>query len=109
MDRESLEKQFEQEMLRIYEEEKSQIGRQANYFFQAISELGGFETARVLLEKPHPSEGFADLWKANRLDLTVEALVLREPWRQLFEDRHLAIAEKRLKDARYDPSKEGAT
>ncbi len=37
----------------------------------------------------------------GRLDLTVEAVVLQKPWRDLFTAEELATARKRLQDLGY--------
>lgn len=61
-----------------------------------IHERGGLATARSLLQSQNVSEGFTKLWELGRLDLTVEALVLRSPWSQLFTEGELRIAKARL-------------
>ena len=104
MDREKLEKRFEEEMRQVYRNVKEAY-RAPNYLLQAIDDRGGFEVARTLMDKLHPSETFHALWEIKRLDLSVEALVLKEPWRQLFEQKHLDKAEKRLRDCDFDPYK----
>jgi hypothetical protein len=43
---------------------------------QKVRRDGGLETARHLLRQPGVSKGFIGLWKAARLDLSVEYLVL---------------------------------
>jgi hypothetical protein len=48
------------------------------------------------------SDGYVQLWRCGRLDLTVEALILREPWRALFSDAEHQIARRRLADSGYD-------
>jgi hypothetical protein len=68
------------------------------YFLQMVVEHGGFETARRLLHARKVSDGFTTLWENGRLDLSVEAVVLQEPWSDLFTDEELTIAEKRLRD-----------
>lgn len=59
--------------------------------------------ARQLINDRHPSEGFTRLWELKRLDLAVEALVLREPWAGLFTPEELLRARERLLDYEYDP------
>lgn len=71
------------------------------YFLQMVVEHGGVETARRLLHARKVSDGFTTLWENGRLDLSVEAVVLQEPWSDLFTDGELAIAEKRLRDLGY--------
>ena len=61
-----------------------------------LTEHGGVETARRLL--PQMSDGFTELWQRNRLDLTVEALVLQPRWASLFSGNEREMARGRLKE-----------
>ena len=65
-----------------------------------LTEHGGVETARRLL--PQMSDGFTELWKRNRLDLTVEALVVQLKWDELFSDEERQIALSRLRACKKD-------
>ena len=65
-----------------------------------VGERGGLETARYLLHAGL-SDGFTALWNCNRLDLTVEAYVLKPEWQGLFTQDELAIARKRLAEVGY--------
>lgn len=47
------------------------------------------------------SDGFRALWERGRLDLTVEALVLRPEFRELFDDQELETARTRLEELGY--------
>jgi len=42
-----------------------------------VSNEGGLKTARKLLATAEPSDGFTELWRNHRLDLTMESLVLK--------------------------------
>lgn len=90
-----LEAQFHQEMLKIYVE-ASKLGYYPTRFRQMVEEYGGLAAAKQLLSGETPSDGFERLWELGRLDLTVECLALREPWRRLFTDEELREAERRL-------------
>jgi hypothetical protein len=61
-----------------------------------ISQQGGLATARQLLWSDQPSEGFTTLWSHHRLDLTVEAHVLRDEFAGLFTDDDRLRARDRL-------------
>jgi len=61
-----------------------------------IQDHGAIETAHRLLASP-PSEGFNRLALLGRLDLAIESIVQREPWRVLFSDEELGRAARRLK------------
>ena len=81
--------------MQIYVQAK-QVGYTANRFHQMLTEHGGVETARRLL--PQMSDGFTELWRRKRLDLTVEALVLQPRWESLFSANELDVARSRLRD-----------
>ena len=98
----NLEPPFHQEMLRIYDE-ASTFGYRPTYFRRMVNEHGGVQAARILLGKDAPSYGFEKLWEEGRLDLSVEVLVLREPWRALFTLDELREAYRRLDGSDYDP------
>ncbi len=98
---EDLEKRFHNEMVSIYVKAKSECNYNAGYFIQMVDKEGGLRAARTLLHKSDISEGFTALWQRGRLDLTVEALVLKNPWRTLFTDDELKIARERLEDLNY--------
>ena len=90
-----LEMRFHQAMLGIYEQ-AVQIGYRPTYFLRMVEEQGGLQAAKRLLQGDTPSEGFVRLWELGRSDLTVESLVLREPWCKLFSADELRTAERRL-------------
>jgi hypothetical protein len=95
----SLAREFDSAMLGIYQRALSEAHYKATRFLQMVHENGGVETASRLL--PHMSEGFAELWQRNRLDLTVEALVIQPKWRPLFSSEQLDAAEQRLRECGY--------
>ena len=89
-----LERAFDEAMMQIYLAAKNEADYNATRFLQMLGEHGGVETARRLL--PHMADGFTQLWQRNRLDLTVESLILRREWYGLFSDDEREIARRRL-------------
>lgn len=90
---------FHQEMQAIYDSAlKLKPPYRATYFLQMLGEHGGKGTADRLLATHNPSAGFTELFLRGKenLRLSVEHLVLREPWRKLFTAEQLAVARKRL-------------
>ncbi|MEU0242604.1 DUF262 domain-containing protein [Nocardiopsis sp. NPDC006198] len=87
---------FGRAMLSVYERGKAEAGYTASFFLGMLSELGPLGTARKLLHAPAVSDGFANLWERGRLDLTVEALVLRPEFSPLFTEEELNRARTRL-------------
>ena len=90
------EQQFHRAMVAIYETAKRDLGYNATRFLQMISEQGGLATARQLLWSDQPSDGFTTLWSHHRLDLTVEAHVLRPDYATLFTEADREQARRRL-------------
>ncbi len=70
-----------------------------------VTEQGGLQAAKTLLRTNALSDGLVELWRRGRLDLTMEALILRSPWKTLFTEEELAIAAERLRELGYTPSK----
>ena len=91
-----IERHFHTAMTGIYRTAKDAAGYDAKYFLQMLAEHGGLETARRLLHADTVSDGYTELWKRHRLDLTVEALVIRPQWKELFTDEERSIALQRL-------------
>jgi hypothetical protein len=88
---------FHNDMLGIYHE-ASKLGYRPSYFLKMVSQKGGVATAHHLLDKSGTSDGFTRLWELNRLDLSVEALVLESRYHSLFSTVQLATATDRLKE-----------
>lgn len=94
----ALEKAFQERMVEIYTSAKKEAGYNATRFLAMVSENGGLETARTLLHASRVSDGYTALWERERLDLTVEAVVLEPRWSSLFTPEELEIAVRRLRD-----------
>jgi hypothetical protein len=97
-----LERRFHGAMVGIYETAKRELGYNATRFLQMLSEQGGLATARQLLWSDTPSEGFTTLWERGRLDLTVEAHVLRGEFEPLFGEDDRTRARERLESYGWD-------
>jgi hypothetical protein len=65
-----------------------------------IAEHGGKETANRLLATSEHSKGFTELFLRGKenLKLSLEYLVLRNPWRTLFDVDQLEVARRRLRE-----------
>ena len=93
-----LEKRFLTEMLNNYRRADQECGYRATRFLQMLDKRGPVETAKILIRKPGGSEGFAKLWELRRLDLSVEALVIRDEFKPLFTEEEREISRDRLRD-----------
>jgi hypothetical protein len=92
---------FERVMRDIFTQ-ATKIGYKPTEFLHMIDRDGPLPTAKRLILSSAPSSGFTRLWELKRLDLTVEALALRKPWRRLFTADELERARQRLKKFEYN-------
>lgn len=67
-----------------------------------MSEHGGADAARKLLQGQDSSDGFTKLWENGLLKLSVEANVLLPWFQELFTDSEIKTAKRRLGDADFD-------
>lgn len=100
MDKE-LEARFDNAMMDVYLRALKECDYKATRFLHMLHEHRGIETARILLHAPKVSEGYVALWERQRLDLTVEAVILGLEWQPLFSEAERQIARKRLADYGY--------
>jgi hypothetical protein len=68
-----------------------------------LGDYGGLGTAHRLLASSEVSSGFAALYERDRLDLTVEALVVKSEFASLFTEDEIGIAQQRLDQLGYRP------
>jgi hypothetical protein len=109
---ERLEKQFHAELMASYEAAlRLKPPYKSPVFLRMLNEHGGRETANRLLATREPSDGFTQLFLRGKenLKLSVEYTVLRNPWRDLFDDNQLAEARRRLRDVGCEPPPEDKT
>ena len=97
-----LEQEFHNAMVDIYRRAKTECRYNASRFLQMVSEHGGLGTAKLLLASDEIQYGFTELWLCGRLDLTVEAHVLKPEFQELFTDQERERARKRLHDHGYE-------
>ena len=70
-----------------------------------LNDHGGVKTARLLLDAPTVSDGYTALWERQRLDLTVEAVILdNERFHSLFSNEQLDTCRTRLDQYGYSSS-----
>ena len=99
----SLETGFHRAMLDIYQA-AADLGYRPTRFRQMVHKDGGVATAKQLLSGPVAQSGLTTLWELCRLDISMEALVVRERWEPLFSDEERQAARDRLSAYGYDPA-----
>jgi len=67
-----------------------------NEYREQYGENGSFQLANDLIQRADIPYGFDRLVELGRLDLSVEAIVLNGPWKQLFNDDVLEQARNKL-------------
>ena len=97
-----LEMQFDAAMLDAYQRSKNEVGYNATRFLQMLHDNRGIRTAQILLHADSVSDGYTKLWENQRLDLTVEALVMDPRFTSLFTEDERRIARQRLTDYGYE-------
>ena len=98
----TLENEFNMAMFDLYVRTKNETKRKWNRFYTMLQDCGGLNTAHKLLSTTKPSSGYEELWKIDRLDLTVEAYIWDNPnFQRLFSQEELKVVQKRLTDYGY--------
>ena len=99
----NLQDKFHNELINVYKRAKKEAGYNASRFLQMISSSGGgYEAAKKLIIQEGGSEGFTNLWELHRLDLTVEAVVIKSEYASLFSAEEIMICKKRLINYGYE-------
>lgn len=92
--------QFTKELLKAMEDAEK-LGCRMVRFRQTVEKYGGVETAKELLRKNRTSDCFQQLADQNRLDLTMEALVVKGKFGTMFTDDEVNRCFETLCDAGY--------
>jgi hypothetical protein len=101
----NLESQFDEAMLNIYVTAVREAKYTPSEFHRMLSDRGGVATAKELINRAKPSDGYTNLYLLGFLRLTVEAVIFDNPqWHSLFTPEELEICRKRLVDYQYKPA-----
>ena len=85
----ALEKKLQAEVLKNCELAEKQCGCQMTRFIQTIERFGIVKTAQEILRKRRTSDCFNKLAEAGRLELTMEAPIVKAEYAELFTDDHV--------------------
>ncbi len=92
-----LEMDFTRAMHNIYHRAKHECKYPATRFLRMLQDdVNGVKTAKRLLAAPMIQSGLGELYEHRRLDLTVEAHVLRDDYVDLFTPEERQEAARRL-------------
>ncbi|HHK8526387.1 TPA: HNH endonuclease [Vibrio parahaemolyticus] len=96
------EQDFHQFILTVHQTAVRETGYKAPIFKRMVAEYGALKASKQLLSGEQKiTEGLKNLVMHSRLDLSVEASVIKPEWRELFERNELEVALKRLKKLDY--------
>ncbi len=103
-----IENAFHERMLALYHVVgHSAEGYWPHRFLRAVKNHGGLAAAKKFINDAVVSDGFDRLETIGLLDFTVEALILKKPWSQLFTAAEQDIARSRLQEHGYDVTELG--
>lgn len=89
----TLENKFEEELKDKAFLAKKQCKYNPTYFIRMLAENGGVRTAKILIEKAmrtgNPSDGYTTLFLEGRIDLTMEASVVKIEYHELFTQEEI--------------------
>lgn len=84
-----LEKKLQQEVIKNCELAEKEYGCKMTKFLQTIERFGIVRTAQEILRKGRTSDCFNKLAEAGRLDLTMEATIVKGEYAELFTDEQV--------------------
>ncbi len=85
----ALEKKLQQEVIKNCERAEKQYDCKMTRFLQTIERFGIVKTAQEILKKGRTSDCFNKLAEAGRLDLTMEATIVKGEYAELFTDEQV--------------------
>ena len=100
-DKNALINELHKDMLGLYTTSKKEIGYTSPRFLKMLTDNGALLTAKKLINTNGGTSGFTTLWENQRLDLSVEALVLKPKYRSLFTEEELQKCRERLAEFGY--------
>lgn len=82
----TLEKQFEEALMKNCELAQKQCRCKLTRLLQNIAKFGGVKTAKEILRKRRTSDDFEILQQAGLIHLTMEAMIIDKKYGELFTD-----------------------
>jgi hypothetical protein len=96
-------RQFHKDMVAVAVQSQIVLGYRPMALLGMIDDLGGVEAARRIVGSEHPSKTFVTLWENNRLEYSVEFLVLDAAYEGLFGPEVMERAAYRLREHGANP------
>lgn len=94
LNNDDLKKQFNEEVESLLQKTKEEISYPA-YFYKLSKRVGGhLEATKILIHKS--TTGFKSLVLKRRLDLSVEKVVIKDKYKNLFTEHDIKICKEKL-------------
>ncbi|MEG0085984.1 MAG: hypothetical protein RR090_08925 [Niameybacter sp.] len=99
-----LKRTFHEEMIALYKRIVKELKYKSPRLLEMINKYGGYEAAIKILPTDAHTFDFTLLWEQQRLDLSVEALVTKDTYKQLFPQDVVKLCQRRLDEYNYAPN-----
>lgn len=86
---EALEKKLQQQLIKSCEIAEKECGCKMTRFLETIDKFGAVRTAQEILRKGRTSDCFNKLVDAGRIELTMEAIITKVEYAELFTDEEV--------------------
>lgn len=100
-----LKQTFHEEMLGFYKRVVKELKYKSPRLLEMMNKYGGYEAAIKMLPTDAHTFDFTLLWEQERLDLSIEALVTKERYKNLFPADVITFCQRRLDEYNYAPKK----
>ncbi|OON96337.1 MAG: hypothetical protein ATN36_05670 [Epulopiscium sp. Nele67-Bin005] len=101
--KQNLKQLFDKEIIDTYKCIIKDVKYKCPTLLTQINKYGGYEAVIKYIGTDANTVDFGVLWEAQRLDLTVEALITDEKFRNIFPEEIVSFCENRLNDYNYAP------
>ncbi|MHC1747647.1 MAG: hypothetical protein AB9856_04555 [Cellulosilyticaceae bacterium] len=105
MTQEQTKKDFHQDIINLYKRIRKEVKYTPPQLLEMINKYGGYEAVIKYIVTDSNIFLFSLLWENERLDLSLEALVIREKYLETFPEDIIKYCDKRLKEYNYAPKK----
>lgn len=96
-------KNFHDDMIKVFKMTAKEVKYKPSRRLDLINKYGGYEAAIKMLPTDSNTFDFTLLWEAQRLDLSIEALITKEYYKHLFSQEIVDFCQKRLDEYNYAP------
>ncbi|OON91162.1 MAG: hypothetical protein ATN32_02480 [Candidatus Epulonipiscium fishelsonii] len=99
-----IKQKFNKEVINTYKRIATEVKYKSSGLLAQINKYGGYEASIKYIMTDANTVDFGVLWEFQRLDLSIEALIIKQDYKSLFPDYILEFCENRLKEYNYAPN-----